>query len=113
MSSAVSGVHKPDAIPSTTTSIGANAGDSKPVQRTASGSSYSQEKVPADAEKGVADPPTYDRANDDGDDEVEESRAARTAFWGQYRPFILAGVALVILGWWISATILKATRHRW
>ncbi|KAG6888005.1 hypothetical protein C0992_009958 [Termitomyces sp. T32_za158] len=29
------------------------------------------------------------------------------------RPFVLPALALVILGWWISATVLKATRHRW
>ncbi|KAH0589287.1 hypothetical protein H2248_005049 [Termitomyces sp. 'cryptogamus'] len=29
------------------------------------------------------------------------------------RTFILPALALVILAWWISATVLKATRHRW
>jgi concentrative nucleoside transporter, CNT family len=29
------------------------------------------------------------------------------------RPYILSALALLILGWWISATVLKATRHRW
>ncbi|KAF9038383.1 H+/nucleoside cotransporter [Hymenopellis radicata] len=29
------------------------------------------------------------------------------------RPFINATAPIVILGWWISATILPATRHRW
>lgn len=29
------------------------------------------------------------------------------------RPYILVAMALVILGWWISATVLPATRHRW
>ena len=29
------------------------------------------------------------------------------------RPYILTTLALLILGWWISATVLKATRHRW
>ena len=29
------------------------------------------------------------------------------------RPYVLAGVALAIMGWWISATVLEATRHRW
>lgn len=29
------------------------------------------------------------------------------------RPYILIGLAILILGWWISATVLKATRHRW
>jgi concentrative nucleoside transporter, CNT family len=29
------------------------------------------------------------------------------------RPYILTALALLILGWWISATVLKATRDRW
>ena len=33
--------------------------------------------------------------------------------YAQLRPFILTGLALVILGWWISSTVLQATRHRW
>lgn len=45
--------------------------------------------------------------------EVEEDRARRKEFYRKFRPFILGGVALLILGWWISATVLKATRHRW
>ncbi|KAF8335977.1 Na+ dependent nucleoside transporter C-terminus-domain-containing protein [Cantharellus anzutake] len=44
-----------------------------------------------------------------GDDEVESG----SAFYAKYRPFILAALALVILGWWISSTIVHATRHRW
>ncbi|PBK95685.1 hypothetical protein ARMGADRAFT_811980 [Armillaria gallica] len=34
-------------------------------------------------------------------------------FYQRFRPFILGGVAMVILGWWISSIVLKATRHRW
>ncbi|PFH52021.1 hypothetical protein AMATHDRAFT_74522 [Amanita thiersii Skay4041] len=37
----------------------------------------------------------------------------RRALYKKYRPFILGALAAVILGWWISATVLKATRHRW
>ncbi|CAE6502027.1 unnamed protein product [Rhizoctonia solani] len=47
------------------------------------------------------------------DDEAERKRQRRGEIYNKYRPFILAAVALVILGWWISATVLKATRHRW
>jgi CNT family concentrative nucleoside transporter len=88
---------------------GARANDKPVVQRAISGSSFSQEKVPADTEKGVVGPPTYDHHSDD----LAESQARRRAFWAYYKPFVLAGIAAVILGWWISATILKATRHRW
>jgi CNT family concentrative nucleoside transporter len=94
-------------IASRATSTGAKASD-KIVQRTLSGSSFSQEKVPADTEKGVV-PPTYNHNADD----LAESQARRRAFWAYYKPFVLAGIAALILGWWISATILKATRHRW
>jgi len=82
----------------------------KVVQRTTSGSSFSQEKVPAGAEKGAAEPPTYGHH---ADEDLSESQARRRAFWTQYKPFALAAIAAVILGWWISSTILKATRHRW
>ncbi|KIJ97698.1 hypothetical protein K443DRAFT_681333, partial [Laccaria amethystina LaAM-08-1] len=34
-------------------------------------------------------------------------------FRQRYRPFILSSLVTLILGWWISATVLKATRHRW
>jgi CNT family concentrative nucleoside transporter len=45
--------------------------------------------------------------------EVEEARQQRDSFYARYRPFILAATAAVILGWWISATVIPATRHRW
>jgi concentrative nucleoside transporter, CNT family len=43
----------------------------------------------------------------------EAGRNQRHELYLRFRPYILTGIALVILGWWISATILKATRHRW
>ncbi|KIY47926.1 hypothetical protein FISHEDRAFT_44328 [Fistulina hepatica ATCC 64428] len=45
--------------------------------------------------------------------EVEGAKARRHSFFVRFRPLILGGVAAIILGWWISATVLKATRHRW
>jgi len=36
-----------------------------------------------------------------------------SGLYSKFRPYILTALALLILGWWISATILKATRHRW
>ena len=47
-------------------------------------------------------------------DDVEEETKEHS--WNSYerlRPFILGGIALVILGWWISSIVLPATRHRW
>lgn len=42
-----------------------------------------------------------------------EDSPPRNPLYPRLRPLILAGLALLILGWWISATILPATRHRW
>ncbi|KAG8680881.1 hypothetical protein FRC11_001870, partial [Ceratobasidium sp. 423] len=47
------------------------------------------------------------------DDEAERNHQRRGEIYKKYRPFVLGAVALVILGWWISSTVLKATRHRW
>lgn len=33
--------------------------------------------------------------------------------YARLRPYLLTALGLVILGWWISSTILKNTRHRW
>uniref|UniRef100_A0A8H7XPU2 H+/nucleoside cotransporter n=1 Tax=Psilocybe cubensis TaxID=181762 RepID=A0A8H7XPU2_PSICU len=46
-------------------------------------------------------------SDDDDDDENKPT------LYTKYRPYILTAFALVILGWWISATVLEATRHRW
>ncbi|KAF5389357.1 hypothetical protein D9757_004387 [Collybiopsis confluens] len=43
----------------------------------------------------------------------QEEVSGSALFYQRFRPFILAGSAAVIIGWWISATVLKATRHRW
>lgn len=50
-------------------------------------------------------------AREDADIEANKERKHRTYL--RIRPFILCGLALLILGWWISATILPATRPRW
>lgn len=47
------------------------------------------------------------------DVEFEEAQARKRARYQKFRPFILGALGLLILGWWISATILKDTRHRW
>ncbi|KAG8916438.1 hypothetical protein FRC02_003946 [Tulasnella sp. 418] len=50
----------------------------------------------------------------DRDQQIDDERKEkRRAFWTKWRPFILPGVALVILGWWISATVIPNTRRRW
>ncbi|TDL19391.1 hypothetical protein BD410DRAFT_876591 [Rickenella mellea] len=47
------------------------------------------------------------------DEEIAEDSVENSDFYTRVRPYILTGVVLVILGWWISATVLNATRHRW
>lgn len=45
--------------------------------------------------------------------EAAQGHEERHTFYMKYRPFILGALALLILGWWISSIVLKATRHRW
>ena len=58
---------------------------------------------PAETEKGVS--------QEQG--EVEETKEHSWTSYKRLRPFILVGIALVILAWWISSIVLPATRHRW
>ena len=75
----------------------------------------SQSSVYSNEKTGLeVDPELQTRKAIDNDDAAEEeSKARRKALYAKFRPFILGGIAAVILGWWISATVLKATRHRW
>ena len=52
-----------------------------------------------DPEKGAAGP--------------ERDVSALTRLAHQYRVVVLLALAAAILGWWISSTVLTATRHRW
>ncbi|KAI0093471.1 Na+ dependent nucleoside transporter C-terminus-domain-containing protein [Irpex rosettiformis] len=47
------------------------------------------------------------------EEDIAEGDARKHAFYKKLRPVIHISLALLILGWWISATVLKATRHRW
>jgi hypothetical protein len=47
------------------------------------------------------------------EEEIEKQKAKRAILWRKIRPFVLSGLALLILGWWISATVLPGTRNRW
>lgn len=90
----------PQTVPGTDNVVTERKGSSSSV--------YSNEKA------GVVDPELQEKREVEHDNvEVEEARSWRKALYARYRPFILGGVAAVILGWWISATVLKATRHRW
>lgn len=46
-------------------------------------------------------------------DDTEAAKERRAQLYARLRPFLLGGLAALILAWWISATVLKATRHRW
>ncbi|KII92489.1 hypothetical protein PLICRDRAFT_50865 [Plicaturopsis crispa FD-325 SS-3] len=81
------------------------------VQRKATRSTESFEK---EKNRHAVDPEVLLAQEEAKDtEEVEAARAHRKEIYAKFRPFILAGLAAVILGWWISATVLKATRHRW
>lgn len=47
------------------------------------------------------------------DEEAAVHHQRRTSRYRKLRTFLLCGLALLILGWWISATVLPATRRRW
>lgn len=74
-------------------------------ERTASRSSLDS----ASKEKAVTDHPELLSPKNPADDADERSPRS----YSRFRPYILTGLALLILGWWISATVLKTTRHRW
>lgn len=69
--------------------------------------SRSIDSYPDDKEKNVIDPGREDVVSDSGDDSWYEKRKPLV------NRLLLVGLAALILGWWISATILPATRHRW
>ena len=46
-------------------------------------------------------------------EDVEETKGHSWTSYERLRPFILVGLAVLILGWWISSIVLPATRHRW
>ena len=66
-----------------------------------------KEKLPKDTARDVTD----DVEVAHGSEEKQSLR--QVGLYPKLRPYILTALALLILGWWISATTLKATRHRW
>ena len=66
-----------------------------------SSSVHKQTTNPAEVEKGTLQ------------EDAEETKEHSWTSYERLRPFILVGIALVILGWWISSIVLPATRHRW
>ncbi|EKM53892.1 uncharacterized protein PHACADRAFT_257377 [Phanerochaete carnosa HHB-10118-sp] len=79
------------------------------MSRTSSASLH-KEKV-ADPEMQVSKDAASDVSSPAQNSEEEPS--AFTRLCTRFRVPILIALALVILGWWISSTVLQATRHRW
>ncbi|KAK7035225.1 hypothetical protein VNI00_011992 [Paramarasmius palmivorus] len=77
--------------------------ESLPVQRRQSQSSGSLDEKRVDPEVVL----------NNGEERIHQEEAKPPTLYQRFRPFILIAIAAVILGWWISATVLKATRHRW
>ncbi|KAG5646271.1 hypothetical protein DXG03_003867 [Asterophora parasitica] len=75
------------------------------VVKRSSSESLAKEKSDYSDEKHVEDP--------EMNHPVEEEEGRPNPIYARIRPLILPALALLILGWWISATVLKATRHRW
>ncbi|KAI0344490.1 hypothetical protein BDW22DRAFT_1354549 [Trametopsis cervina] len=72
-----------------------------------SSSSGANEKNVIDHDAAVAREVAIDDA------EIAQEDAKKHALYRHTRHIIHFGLAALILGWWISATILKDTRHRW
>ena len=79
----------------------------KPQRNPSQSSEYS------DDEKKKGAPTDPETAVLEKDAEREDAQSQRSEFYARYRPLILGSLAVLILAWWISATVLKATRHRW
>ena len=81
------------------------------------------ERVPASLKRSPSLDSAKDKLPKDKDtarnltDDVEVAHGSEEkqslGLYPKLRPYILTASALLILGWWISATVLKATRHRW
>jgi len=82
------------------------------VVRKVSGQSSTSKPSYAEAEAEEKGLPTNGNPHA-GVDELVEERSKSDLLYEKYRTYILISLALVILGWWISATVLEATRHRW
>ncbi|KAI0779999.1 Na+ dependent nucleoside transporter C-terminus-domain-containing protein [Fomes fomentarius] len=82
--------------------------DRKQSRSSASESLAKNDPTNVNADVEVRDPEKADAATRE-----QEDVSNLTKVYRRFRPFVLAGIAAVILGWWISSTVLEATRHRW
>lgn len=47
------------------------------------------------------------------EEDVKSDEETRPSVYRRFRPFILGGLALLILGWWISSIVIEETRTQW
>jgi len=73
------------------------------------------ERKPSGSDSSSIDKQTKPAQVEEGapQEDYEENKGHSWTSYERLRPFILAGVALLILAWWISSIVLPATRHRW
>ena len=83
----------------------------KPSRSSRSDSIEKVDPTNVGAEVQVSDPEkaTTSALHDEDDEDV----STLTKLYRRGRPFVLVALAALILGWWVSSTVLKATRHRW
>ncbi|KAF8070314.1 Na+ dependent nucleoside transporter C-terminus-domain-containing protein [Lyophyllum atratum] len=90
----------------TSSSVAVTQRDQDVVKRSST-ESFTKDKSQYTDEKSAEDPEVNSPVEED------EERGQHGVLYSKLRPFVLPALALVILGWWISATILEVTRHRW
>lgn len=71
-----------------------------------------QRKLSPSSSSDVVEKGGIKRTNAPGENDNEEG-AQQSTFNRKLRVLFLIGLAALILGWWISATVLKVTRGRW
>lgn len=70
--------------------------------------------VSTDSDEKKVAAPVVDAGGDvEGAEEKDEGAQARNSFDRKLRVIVLIALAALILGWWISSTILTATRGQW
>lgn len=79
--------------------------DHRAVQRKLSASSSANVKEKVDVER--ANPLVGEDCKEEG------ATGKKTEFEKKLQVALLIALAALILGWWISSTVLKATRDRW
>ena len=72
-----------------------------------------QRKSLRSSSPGVKEKVDVEQANTPASEDSKEEEARESESNKKLRTVFLIGLAALIFGWWISSTILKATRGRW